>query len=111
MAGEIEPSVPPRDWPAEAAETVVRVVDTVRSKTTANVVLVAKAIVYGTLALVLGIAILLWLLIVVFRFIDNYLPFDSDSSWDAWLLLAIVFLVAGSAAWIKRGRIEEPTPV
>lgn len=96
-----------RDWPAETAETIVKVVDDIRAKTTGNVQKLVKFVVYGLLALFLGLLLLLLLLVGFFRFVDAYLP-PSDSSWSAWLLLGVLFTALGSFLWFKRGRLLAP---
>ncbi len=85
---------------------MVRVVDSVNAKTTANVLLVAKGIVYGLLAAILGVALAVWFLVLIFRLIDNYLPVDDDSSWDTWLLFGILSTIAGAVLWRMRGRLR-----
>ena len=43
------------DWPVRAADTVERVVDTVRSKTTGPAIVASRAVVYGAVGAVLAI--------------------------------------------------------
>ena len=48
MASTIQPPTrPDDDWSGQAADTVVKVVDAVREKTTGPVLTIARAIVYG----------------------------------------------------------------
>ncbi|MEO7427847.1 MAG: hypothetical protein ABIY48_00540, partial [Acidimicrobiales bacterium] len=42
------------DWPAQAADTIERVVGSVRDKTTGPAITLARWVVYGTFALVVG---------------------------------------------------------
>ena len=51
------------NWAPDLADTVERVVTTVRDKTTRNVVVAARGVVFGLLALVLGGAALTLLLV------------------------------------------------
>lgn len=93
------------DWPAQAADTIVRVVGTVRDKTTGPALTVARGLVYGLLALVLATAALVLLAIGSVRLIDAYLPdavFGETHTWAAHLLVGLVFTGAGGWLWSKR---------
>ncbi|HWM22420.1 MAG TPA: hypothetical protein VNO51_22205 [Ilumatobacteraceae bacterium] len=63
------------NWAPDLADTVERVVGTVREKTTDNVVKVARAIVFGLLGAVLGIAALILLVIILTRALQALLDF------------------------------------
>ncbi|HEX6658344.1 MAG TPA: hypothetical protein VF065_09705 [Ilumatobacter sp.] len=63
------------NWAPDLADTVERVVGTVREKTTDNVVKVARAIVFGLLGAVLGIAALILLVIIFTRALQAVLDF------------------------------------
>ena len=101
---QLEVAVPDRDWAAEATDTVVNVVETVKSATTTRVQTVVKAIVYGLFALFIGMLVALWTLVATFRVVDNYLP-PANSSWSTWLLFGAVFTLFGIVCWVKRGRL------
>lgn len=92
---------PQRDWAAEATDTVINVVDAVKSKTTDRISLLAKVLVYGILILILGVALLFWVLIALFRVL-NLIPGDA---WSAYLALGVVFTAGGLLSWKKRGRL------
>jgi uncharacterized protein YacL len=55
------------NWAPELADTVERVVTTVRDKTTNNVVLVARGVVFGLLAALLGLTALVLLVLALTR--------------------------------------------
>jgi hypothetical protein len=55
------------NWAPDLANTVERVVTTVRDKTTRNIVVAARAVVFGLLAALLGIAAITLLLIASTR--------------------------------------------
>ncbi len=93
-------SVPARDWPAQTADTIERVVGSFRSKTTGPVERIARVLVYGLLAAVLGVAVLLLFTIAFVRFVDVYLPGDV---WSAHLLVGVLFTLGGLFLWSKRG--------
>lgn len=85
------------EWPAQAADAVVGLVDTVRDRTIGPIQTVARAIVYG---LVIGtLAVLALVLVVVgfFRLLDNWLP-----TWAVYLILGSIFTGVGLLAWSKR---------
>jgi hypothetical protein len=98
------------DWPAQAADTIVRVVGQVRDATTGKVEGAARAIVYGLLAGILGAVIAVLVAIAGVRVLDAYLPSDQvgdDHVWLAHLLIGAVFTVGGMVLWRKRHPVEE----
>jgi hypothetical protein len=93
------------DWPAQAADTIERVVGTVRDKTTGPAITVARAVVYGTFALLVGTAVAIILAISAVRALDVYLPdavFGEDHTWAAHLIVGALFSIAGMVAWSQR---------
>ena len=105
------PPPPERDWPAQAADTIERVVGQVRDKTTGPALQVARGVVYGTFAGIVGLAVLVMLIIAAIRVVDSYLPdavFGEDHMWAAYLIVGLVFTIAGGVLWAQRkGRGEE----
>ncbi len=100
------------DWPNQAADTIVRVVGSVRDRTTGPAVSAARALVYGTLAAILGTTALVLLSILVVRglvlALDGLLEaLDIDepgrATWIAHLLVGLVFTLGGLALW-RKGR-------
>jgi hypothetical protein len=55
------------NWASDLASTIERVVGTVRDKTTNNVVLVTRGVVFGLLAAILGLTAFVLLLIALTR--------------------------------------------
>lgn len=93
------------DWPAQAADTIERVVGSVRDKTTGPAITVARWVVYGTFALVVGAMVAILLAIAGVRLLDVYLPdawVGEDHTWVAHLLIGAVFTIAGAFAWSQR---------
>ena len=93
------------DWAAHAADTIERAVGNVRDRTTGPAVTVARAVVYGTFAVLVGLAALALATIGAFRLIDNYLPdavFGEEHTWAAYLILGLVFVIAGVVLWVRR---------
>ena len=105
------PSTGSNDWPAQAADTVVRVVDQVKAKSTDNVVLLVRAIVYGLVILVLGVAIIAMTTIALLRVTDAYLPIGDgvgSATWAAHGLLGLLLSILGFGAWISRTGSTRP---
>ncbi len=95
------------DWPAQAADTVVRVVDAVREKTTEPAQTAARAIVYGLLAAFLVVVAVVLLMVGVFRALANYLPGEV---WAAHAIVGAVFVITGLVLWTqRRGSSERST--
>jgi hypothetical protein len=87
------------DWPVRATDTVERVVDTVRSKTTGPAIVISRVVVYGLVAAVLGITALVLVLVALVRLLDAYLP---RGVWLPYFILGAVLAVAGAVAWRQR---------
>lgn len=94
----------PQDWPAQATDTLVGLVDTARQKVNGPATKVARGLVYGTLAAVVGLAALVLALVLLVRGLDIVVDlvlglFDADragrSTWIAHLITGIVLLVPG----------------
>lgn len=80
------------DWTTQAADTVERVVGGIRDKTTVPLTTVARALVFGLLAAVMGVAALVLVAIALVRILDTYLP---GNVWAAHLLVGGIFTAAG----------------
>jgi hypothetical protein len=85
-------------WPAELADTVERVVGQVREKTTTPAVHVARAIVYGLLAGILGIVAVTLLVIGAVRGLQILLDFAlpwGRAVYLSYLIVGGILCVAG----------------
>ena len=112
-AGRLPAPPPDHDWPAQAADTIERVVGTVRDKTTAPALTIARGVVYGTFAALVGTACLVVLIIGAIRGLDVALPdsiFGEDHVWVAYLILGTLFVVLGAFLWRKRNAPREELP-
>lgn len=99
------PPPPERDWPAQAADTIERVVGQVRDKTTGPALQVARGVVYGTFGGIIAIACLIMFIIGGVRLIDVYLPdawVGEDHMWVAYLIMGLVLVIAGAVSWARR---------
>lgn len=106
------PGTPPpdSDWPAQAADTIERVVGQVRDKTTGPALTAARAVVYGTFGGIVSVACLVVLIIAAVRIIDVALPdsvFGDEHVWVAHLIVGGALVVAGTVAWSRRKLREE----
>ena len=88
------------DWPAQTADTIDRVVGSIRDKTAVPLDRIARVVVYGLLAGILGIAVVVLLSVAWVRVLDVYIPVDSV--WPAHLITGGIFTLAGLFLWSKR---------
>ncbi len=101
---------PGPDWPAQAADTIERVVGTVRDKTTTPAMTIARAVVYGTFAALVGSASLVLLIVALVRGLNVALPdavFGEQHMWAAYLIPGLLFVVVGAVLWRQRHRSGE----
>ena len=93
-------SMPPPtdDWPARAADTIERVVTTVRDRTTRPILIAGRGLVYGIIAAVLGVAALVLLAITLIRI----LTIATGEVWIADMIVGGVFSLAGTLLLIRR---------
>ena len=91
--------MPDQDWAADTADRIDHVVAVIRSKTSDRLVGVARLVVYGLLAAVMGTMALILLLIAAIRFLDAYIP---RGVWIPYVALGAIFVVAGLFLWSKR---------
>jgi apolipoprotein N-acyltransferase len=96
---------PKHDWAAQAADSVVNLVDSVRDRTTGPALTTVRGVVYGTFAGIIGIAALVVFIIGAVRVLDVYLPsavFGDEHVWVVYLILGLAFSVAGGVSWRRR---------
>jgi predicted lysophospholipase L1 biosynthesis ABC-type transport system permease subunit len=95
------------DWPAQAADAIVRTVGSVRDKTTGPAITAARWLVYGTFALLVGTVVAVFVAISAVRALDVYLPdaaFGDQHTWLAHTVVGALFTIVGMAAWSRRRR-------
>jgi uncharacterized membrane protein YGL010W len=93
------------DWTVQTADTVERVVDSIRSKSTVPLTTVARGLVYGLLAAFAGLTALVLLAILLVRAVD--LATGEENVWIAHLIIGTLFLLAGVVLWRKRKPVEQ----
>jgi hypothetical protein len=97
------------DWPAQATDSIVSVVGTVHDKVIGPATTVARGIVFGTFAAVLGVAAFTLLIIAAIRVVNNYLPdsvFGEHHVWAAYMIVGA--LLCGIALWLWYKRLPKP---
>jgi hypothetical protein len=99
------------DWPAQATESIVKVVGTAHDKVTGPITTAARALVFGLFAGILGISALVLATILLVRVLDNYIPssvFGDEHVWFVYLILGFLFAVVALVLWGKaKSRPEE----
>ena len=103
------PEVDTSDWPAQAADTIERAVQSVRDKTTGPAITAARWLVAGLFVLVAGTAIAILLAIALVRVLDAYLPssvFGDEHVWLAHLIVGAPLFLFGLWMLAQRSRDE-----
>ncbi len=93
------------NWPADVADTVERVVGTVRERATTPVVKVTRGIVYGLLSAMLGLAAVTLLLIAFTRALQALLDLavsPAQAVYLSYLILGGILSLAGLLILRKR---------
>ena len=86
------------DWAAQTADTIERVVGTVRDKTTGRLEWVARLVVFGVAIAIVGIAAVTLLLIAFVRL----LAIVPGPLWSAYLGAGGIFTLVGLLFWRMR---------
>lgn len=100
------------DWAAQIADSIESVVGNVRDKTTGPLLTIARAVVYGTFGGVVAIAVMILAVIAFVRLLDDILPnsvFGEHHIWFVYLVLGLIFCIAGAILWRLRRVREETT--
>lgn len=92
-------------WPGQLADRIVGVVGTVRDRATSPIVTVARGVVYGLLAGLLGVMAVVLALIALTRGLQAL--FDLFLSWDravylSYLVLGGILCIVGALLMAKR---------
>jgi hypothetical protein len=102
------------EWPVQATDAIVRVVDTVRDKTTGPALNIVRWLVYGLVVVALSIPLAVMALIGVFRLSESFLlllnekfawaDFLHDPIGFVYLFYGLVFTLAALICWRKGKR-------
>ena len=98
-ATSLEPvEEPSRDWAVAAADTIDRVVETIRDRTTKPAILASRALVFGLIIAILGITALVLLWITWITLITGLV----GEVWITFFITGGIFVVAGAFLMTKR---------
>jgi vacuolar-type H+-ATPase subunit I/STV1 len=88
-----------KDWTTDLLDRLDHYIDVVRSNTTDRLVKVARLVVFGVIALILGSMAGVIALIALIRILDVWLPREV---WVVYTLLGAIFLGLGMFLWSKK---------
>ena len=88
-----------KDWTADLLDRLDHYIDVVRSNTTDRLVKVARLLVFGLIAVIVGSMAGILALIALIRVLDVVLPREV---WLPYVVLGAIFLVAGLFLWSKK---------
>lgn len=91
------------DWTDQVTDLLVSTVDALRDKTTGPILKVARGIVYGVVALLVGMLALGLVTIALVRLL-SLLP---GPQWVVYVVAGVIFCLVGVFAWSKRGPVDE----
>ena len=103
---DTSPAPPGDDWTVQVAGTIESVVGSIRDKTTVPLTTVARGLVYGIVAGVMGIAALILLVIALVRVLQVRVFDFSLPVWAVYLLLGAIFVAVGLFLWRKRRPVD-----
>ena len=95
-------SDPTPDWPQQATETIVGLVDNVKHKTTQPATKAVRAIVYGIVIVILGVPAVIMLMIGLVHLLSQASSSVGLGVWLVYLVLGVIFTIAGLILWRKR---------
>jgi hypothetical protein len=100
---EESPAERGEDWAVTTADTIERLVGSVRAKTADPLEKVVRGIVYGTLAAIVGIAAIVLITVALERVIITLIDLVTTREvWLAHLISGGIFCTAGLFLWSKR---------
>ena len=97
--GMAAPGATPPDWAAETAGRIEDAVGKIRAATVDRLASLARLVVYGLLAAIMGITALVLFTIAAVRALDVWIP---RGVWLPDLLLGTTFVLAGLMLWSRR---------
>ncbi len=89
------------DWAGETADKLEALVTKIRSQTTDRLVSIARLLVFGLLAGIMGIMALVLVIAASVRALDRLIP---QEVWLTYLILGAIFTGAGLFLWSKKDR-------
>lgn len=94
-----------QDWTTDLLDRLDRYIEIVRSNTTDRLVKVARIVVFGVIALILGSMAGVIALIAAIRILNVILP---SGVWLPYVLLGAIFLGLGMFCWSKKNAPPAP---
>ncbi len=92
-----------QDWPQQATEAIVGLVDNVKYKTTEPATKAARGAVYGIVILILGVPALIMALVGVVHLLNQISTEALGLGvWLVYLVLGVIFSIVGLILWRKR---------
>jgi len=88
-----------KDWTTDLLDRLDHYIDLVRSNTTDRLVKVARLLVYGVVAAILGSMAAIIGLIFLIRILNVILP---SGVWVPYVVLGAIFLLLGMFCWAKK---------
>ncbi len=101
------------NWAASLADTIVRVVGSVRDKTTKPVLTIVRYAIFGLVAVFGGGVALVLLVIAGLRALQDLIDLLAprrDAAWISYAALGIIFSVVGLVLLKKRFPVAQETP-
>jgi len=97
------------NWAPQVADTIERVVGEVRDRTTRPIIMTARGLVFGLLAVIVGLFAVVILIIGLFRALQALLewPFDHETAvWLSYVLVGGLFCLGGVFCMVQRNPKE-----
>jgi hypothetical protein len=93
------------NWATETTDTLVTFIDTVRSKTTQNIVYAARAVVFGLIAVIVGVFAVVLLVVGLTRAVQSLL--ELTTTWPravylSYLIVGALFCLVSVVLFKKR---------
>ena len=98
-------TTPQGDWTDQVTDLIVDLVDQVHDKTTGPVLQGARALVYGSVAVIVAIFLMVSLVILSVR----GLTLLVGEVWISYLAIGGLLTVVGTVLWLKRRTAHLPT--
>jgi hypothetical protein len=99
------------DWPVQATDTIVRLVDSVRDRTTGPALDAVRWLIYGLVLALLALPVAVLALVGVFRLVEGFLWWVHDrGAWAAflhdpigfvYLTFGLLFVLVALVLWRK----------
>ncbi len=103
-----------QDLETKVTDWIIDKVDLVKRMATDNAVLVLRALVFGLVIMVLGVAAVIIFVTIAIRMADAYLPIGAgvgDATWAAHLFVGSLFSILGIGAWLSRRNSSRPLAI